>query len=152
MQKSAHEMYKTGHQLLLCYGKLFQKFMLCTSSNSETWQCICLDTTEYFVYKTMVMKRILLATAITIGICHIATAQTSTGNGSTNGPSVSSSRTKTKGTKAPSDTLNDRKMYNWKDGQRATPTGHEATGTGGSAAPLPKDSATMQGDSTRRYQ
>ena len=101
------------------------------------------------------MKRILLATVITIGISHIAAAQTS-GNSATNGPSVSSSRATTKTGKSKksqtSDSLNNRKMYNWKDGQRATPTGHEATGTGGSAAPLPKDSATMQSDSTRRYQ
>src|SRR4051812_17944040 len=96
MQKGLHEMSKTGHQLLLCYLKLFQKLMLCASSDSETWQCICLDTAECLFYKTMVMKRILLATAITIGISHIATAQTSTGNGSTNGPSVSSSRAKAK--------------------------------------------------------
>jgi len=100
------------------------------------------------------MKRILLATVITIGISYIAAAQTS-GNSSTNGPSVSSSRAATKtGTSKKGDTagLNNREMYNWKDGQRATPTGHEATGTGGSAAPLPKDSATKQSDSTRRYQ
>lgn len=99
------------------------------------------------------MKRILLATIITIGIGHIAEAQTS-GSNANNGPSVSSSRAKAKtqqGKKGQADSLSDREMYNWKDGQRATPTGHEATGLGESAAPLPKDSARLQGDSTRRY-
>lgn len=102
------------------------------------------------------MKRILIATVIVMGISHAATAQTS-GSSSANSPGVSSSRTKAKtgkskkGQASQPDSLNQRKMYNWKDGQRATPTGHEATGMGGSAATLPKDSATVATDSTRQH-
>lgn len=101
------------------------------------------------------MKRILIAAAIIIGMNHAASAQTSGSGASTNAPSVSSSRTKAKGTKAKksqsqksqSDSLNQRKMYKGENGQRATPTGHEATGTNGTAAPLPKKAST---DTTRR--
>lgn len=58
--------------------------------------------------------------------------------------------TKTHSTKAPAtDTLDQSKNYNWKDGQQATPSGHEATGTNGSASPMPKDS-TAVADTTRR--
>ncbi len=34
--------------------------------------------------------------------------------------------------------LNNRRIYHWKDGQRATPTGHEATGVGGGYSALMK--------------
>lgn len=97
------------------------------------------------------MKRILFAIAITLGISHMAAAQTS-GSNSTNGPIVSSSRAKatTNSTNASSNSVNERKVYHWKDGQRATPTGHEATGLGDNAAPLPKDSAKLDSDSTRQ--
>ena len=33
---------------------------------------------------------------------------------------------------------NNRRIYHWKDGQRATPTGHEATGTGSGYSALKK--------------
>jgi hypothetical protein len=95
------------------------------------------------------MKRILLSTAILISISSVAAAQTSGGN-SGNSPSVSSSTAGpkkgkgTKGKKAASDTLNNRKMYQWKDGQRATPTGHEATGTGSGNAALGRDTTTRK--------
>ena len=101
------------------------------------------------------MKRILLSFVIVIGLSRVAAAQTS-GSNSSNSTSVSSSREQTKSTKssksttAQNDTLNNRDMYKWKDGQRATPTGHEATGTNGSHATLPKDSATAQSDSTKQ--
>jgi hypothetical protein len=98
------------------------------------------------------MKRNLLAIALFIAASHIANAQTS-GSSSTNSPSESSSQAKSgKSKKGQIDSLNERKVYKWKDGQQATPTGHEATGTGGTESPLPKDSATMQSDSTRHYQ
>jgi hypothetical protein len=102
------------------------------------------------------MKRIVLSFTIMIALGTAAAAQTS-GSNSSNSTSVSSSREQTQGTKkatgkkAQADTgLNNRDMYQWKDGQRATPTGHEATGTNGAHATLPKDSATAQSDSTRQ--
>lgn len=99
------------------------------------------------------MKRILLTSALFFGLAYMASAQT-TGSSSPNGPTVSSSSTtsqsKTTGnTKGQNAHLNNRKVYKWKDGQRATPTGHQATGTGGNEAPLPKDAQTANSDSTR---
>jgi hypothetical protein len=103
--------------------------------------------------KTKIMKRILIAIIIMIGVSQAASAQTS-GSNSSNSPSVSSSTAQPKNSKgkaAASDTLNDRKMYNWKDGQRATPTGHEATGTNGGYAALGRDSAlATRRDSTKQ--
>ena len=40
--------------------------------------------------------------------------------------------------------LSNRKIYHWKDGQRATPTGHKATSSNGSQyAALKKDTAIL---------
>jgi hypothetical protein len=102
------------------------------------------------------MKRILIATIILAGASLAASAQTS-GSNSSNSPSVSSSTAQPKDTKGTSgkavasDSLNDRKIYNWKDGQHATPTGHEATGTNGGYAALGRDSAlATRRDSTKQ--
>lgn len=101
------------------------------------------------------MKRIIFSTAILLCICSIAEAQT-TGSNSSNSTGVSSSTKNGKssksntGKKTAGDTLNNRKIYNWKDGQRATPTGHEATGTNGGYAALNNDSATTRRDSTKQ--
>lgn len=99
------------------------------------------------------MKRIILSTIIAISISSIAVAQTS---GSDSSKSKSSPVVKTKNSKSKkgkmvqTDSLNDRKIYNWKDGQRATPTGHDATGTGGGYAALKKDTVTAPRDSTKQ--
>ena len=96
------------------------------------------------------MKRILIATAVLMGFGCAANAQTS-GSSAPNAPTVSPTQTKgKKGKKVEPTDMNQRKTYHWKDGQRATPTGHEATGLGSSAAPLPKDSAIIVTDSTRQ--
>jgi hypothetical protein len=101
------------------------------------------------------MKKIILASAILIGISSMAAAQTAGGQ-SSNSTSVSSSTaTPKKGKKsqkaaATTDSLNERKMYEWKDGQRATPTGHEATGTNGGYAAIGNDSTATRRDSTRQ--
>lgn len=107
------------------------------------------------------MKRILFSAAIILGISSVAAAQTS-GSKSSNSPGVSSSTAKpkkakgAKAKKATTDSLDSRKMYNWKDGQRATPAGHEATGAGSGYAALGKDttarkdSAMAPRDSTRQ--
>ena len=50
---------------------------------------------------------------------------------------------KTKGVKATSDSLNDRRIYKGDNGQTATPTGHQATGTGGGYASLKKDTTVI---------
>ena len=101
------------------------------------------------------MKRLFLSFAVLMGLGSIAAAQTS-GSNSSNTTSVSSSRA----TDSSSNTSNgngqqaakrdNRDIYKWKDGQRATPTGHEATGTNGAHATLPKDSATAPRDSTKK--
>ena len=48
-----------------------------------------------------------------------------------------------KGVKVTSDALNERRIYKAKNGQRATPTGHEATPTSGGYAALKKDTAVV---------
>ena len=104
------------------------------------------------------MKRYILTLLIGAGISSIAAAQTS-GSNSSNSPTVSNttapqSTKSKKGAKANNvqiDSLNDRKVYHWKDGQKATPTGHEATGLGGGYAALtPDTTAVLARDSTRR--
>jgi hypothetical protein len=76
----------------------------------------------------MIMKRVILATMILLGISAAASAQTATGNASkTKGAASSTKKATTKKAVKPSDTLNNRKIYHFKNGQRATPTGHEAT-------------------------
>lgn len=74
------------------------------------------------------MKRVILATMILLGVSAAASAQTATGNASrTTGAASSSTKATTKKTVKLSDTLNNRKIYHFKNGQRATPTGQEAT-------------------------
>lgn len=51
--------------------------------------------------------------------------------------------TKAKGVKVTSEQLNDRRMYKAQNGQRATPTGHEATPIGGGYASLKKDTTVV---------
>lgn len=49
--------------------------------------------------------------------------------------------------KAPSAVLHNRKIYHWQNGQRATPTGHEAAPTGGGYQSLKRsDAANRQED------
>ncbi len=90
------------------------------------------------------MKRLILSAAMFLFFAGIASAQTSTGgSGSRTTRAVSStgsqnSSTK-KGSKAKKDTItsgqgNQRREYKGKDGQTATPTGHEATGVGATNA------------------
>lgn len=46
--------------------------------------------------------------------------------------------------KQPSQVLNNRKIYHFKDGQRSTPTGNEATPVNGGYAALGKDSTSAK--------
>ena len=50
---------------------------------------------------------------------------------------------KAKGVKVTSDALNERRIYKANNGQRATPTGHEAASTSGGYAALKKDTAVV---------
>ena len=50
---------------------------------------------------------------------------------------------KVKAVKVTSDALNERRIYKADNGQRATPTGHEATPTSGGYAALKKDTAVV---------
>ena len=87
------------------------------------------------------MKRVILSAFALVFMAGVAAAQTS-GSHSSRSTSVSSTTAKKtkKETKAPSEVLNNRKIYNWESGQRATPTGHEATPTnGGGYASLRKE-------------
>jgi hypothetical protein len=78
-------------------------------------------------------------------------AQTTGSNSSRNTSEVSSTTGATatkkskKAKKANAVDVNDRKIYKGKDGQRATPTGHEATGTNSeSYQSLKKDSTAAK--------
>jgi len=85
----------------------------------------------------MIMKRVMLSAVMLFGLTAFASAQSSssgTGSGSGSAPK------QTKRTK-PSEKLNNRKIYHFRNGQRSTPTGAEATpsSTGGGYAALGKD-------------
>jgi hypothetical protein len=94
------------------------------------------------------MKRMIM-TVLAIGlVAGAASAQSSSGQ-SSRSTSVSSTGTYKakkgkKAKKAPSEVLNNRKTYNWKNGQRATPTGHEAAPLNGSYQSLKKDTAAVK--------
>jgi Ni/Co efflux regulator RcnB len=96
----------------------------------------------------MIMKRLILS-VLAIGlVAGAATAQSSSGQ-SSRSTSISSTGTYKakkgkKAKKAPSETLNNRKTYHWKNGQRATPTGHEAAPLNGSYQSLKKDTAAIK--------
>jgi hypothetical protein len=95
------------------------------------------------------MKRVIFSTLVFLGIASFASAQTSSGNSSTTTGAVSSTSHNAKSSKSkkPSEKLNNRRIYQFKNGQRSTPTGNEATGVGGGFAALGKnDSAAQQSD------
>ncbi len=100
------------------------------------------------------MKHIILFICLFFGIAGTTSAQTTKNTDkqtTKKSTKKTAKKTKKKGTtakatnqknanarKKPSP-LNDRRIYHWKDGQRATPTGHDATGTGGGYSALKKD-------------
>ena len=96
----------------------------------------------------MIMKRLIMVVLATGLVAASASAQ-SGGGQSSRSTSISSTGTykakKGKKTrKAPSETLNNRKIYKWENGQRATPTGHEASPLNGSYQSLKKDTAAVK--------
>ena len=95
------------------------------------------------------MKRLILSVLLIGVITGAASAQTGSSGQSSRSTSVSSSGTAKakkgkKLKKSPSEVLNNRKNYNWKDGQQATPTGHEAAPTNGGYQSNKKDTATRK--------
>jgi len=83
------------------------------------------------------MKRVILSAIFFFGVGAYASAQSTGSTGTSAGSGASKSST----SKKPSDSLDNRKIYHFKDGQRATPTGAEATpsSTGGGFAAIGKD-------------
>lgn len=100
------------------------------------------------------MKRIILLAGAIIGLAGLASAQ-STGSNSSKASqegseTASKKQAKKKASNNKSKNLNDRKIYHWKDGQRATPTGHEATGTGSGYSAIQKDSSATPKEPARK--
>lgn len=75
------------------------------------------------------MKHLLLAVVLFVGIEGITSAQTKAPKHkkATHKPKVTKKTTLTSSTNHTA--LDQRKMYHWNDGQTATPTGEQATGT-----------------------
>lgn len=89
------------------------------------------------------MKRVIFSTILFFGLAHLASAQTATGNASTTTGAVSNTSKAGKGKKVkPSEKLNNRRSYEFKNGQRSTPTGNEATPVGGGFAALGRNEAS----------
>lgn len=92
--------------------------------------------------KRTIMKRVILSTIMLVGLTAFAAAQTS-GNSSKNTGAVSNSSKNKNAKKAkPSERLNNRKIYHFKNGQRSTPTGNEATPVGGGYSALGNNRAS----------
>ena len=97
------------------------------------------------------MKRLITLGILGLFLAGTAKAQTNTGNSSRTTGAVSStghtksikSKTK-KGTAKTAQPANQRKEYKGGDGQTATPTGHEATGTNSTQAATRKDSTKQK--------
>ena len=95
------------------------------------------------------MKRVILSAAVVLLVSGGAMAQSTGGNssGSAGQSSRTTRTTTTKGKKATKDQtadLNNRQIYKGKDGQRATPTGHQATGTNTESYQSLKKDSTKQ--------
>ena len=62
-------------------------------------------------------------------ICSYCNAQSNHKSTNKKKSGINATTSKSKSSAASADTLNNRRNYKWKDGQTATPTGEEATGT-----------------------
>ena len=100
------------------------------------------------------MKRMIISTAILLMVAGGVQAQSTEKKDAKKETTATHKTKKTttkkgtkakpaKGVKATSDSLNDRRMYKADNGQTATPTGHQATGTGEGYAALKKDTAVI---------
>lgn len=91
------------------------------------------------------MKRLMIM-VVAFGLAAGAASAQSSGGQSSRTTSMSSTGTYKakkgkKVKKAPSEVLNNRRVYHWETGQRATPTGHEAAPTSGGYQSLKRGSA-----------
>lgn len=97
------------------------------------------------------MKRLMIM-VLALGLTAGAASAQSSGSNSSRTTSMSSTGTYKakkgkKAKKAPSEVLNNRRIYPWQNGQRATPTGHEAAPTSGGYQSLKRgDAANRQQD------
>jgi len=93
------------------------------------------------------MKKIVIAVFLLFSV-GMASAQSTGGSGSkstttSKATSKHPAKKKTAKTKKTAKKpLNQRKEYQWKNGQEATPTGHEATGVNGGYSAIRKDSVS----------
>jgi len=95
------------------------------------------------------MKRLILTLVITTGIASLASAQSAGRSTSTTTPAVSSRGSATTTPEGRSTTLkfqnlDQRDIYHWSTGQRATPTGEQAIATNSGYAALKKDTAHVK--------
>ena len=97
------------------------------------------------------MKKILLAAGLFLFVGFASAQSTQNSKTTNNGTTVHKTtvhNSKKKSKKAKTVTkkpLNQRKEYQWKNGQEATPTGHEATGVNGGYSAIKKDTTRKNG-------
>ena len=75
------------------------------------------------------MKRITVSFLCLLFICSYCNAQSNHKSVNKNKAGIKAASSKNKNTATGIDTLSNTRNYKWKDGQTATPTGEEATGT-----------------------
>jgi hypothetical protein len=100
------------------------------------------------------MKRWIITAAAVVCFASFSSAQSSgsTGSGTAGGQSRGAQTKNKKGTKKPSEVLDNRKVYRWKNGQRATPTGQEATSINGGYSAIKKDTGTVKQPARKKEQ
>ena len=97
------------------------------------------------------MKRLILCSILSFALSGIVAAQTGNGTSSTSssGTMQSSNKGQTnnkkKKTTKKSTKTNNRKIYHWESGQKATPTGNEATGTNSGYSAIGRDTTKKPG-------
>lgn len=90
------------------------------------------------------MKRVILSSVLVVGLAILAHAQSSGSTGAASGSVTSTSGSKNKNSKKSSARLDNRKIYHFKDGQRSTPTGNEATPVNGGYSALGRDTSSAR--------
>jgi hypothetical protein len=81
------------------------------------------------IYIKKTMKKITFSFLCTLFICSYCNAQSNHKSVNKNKSVIKTASSKNKSTATRIDTLSNSRNYKWKDGQTATPTGEEATGT-----------------------
>src|SRR6478672_4986169 len=90
------------------------------------------------------MKPLILSAVLVAGLAAGASAQTHKSTAPATKARKDTVTPKVLKGKQPSQVLNNRKIYHFQDGQRSTPTGHEATPVNGGYAALGKDSTPVK--------